>query len=168
MPFALKKQAAVLAHVNFRDEHHGDDLVLAADLKIKADVHNLLLNDLAPGLLASLYSAEDPQAELVEGHLPTIRYPLLDGLVFTTKMVDANFVIHGAKKADDIEFKAKIKEVALDCKEGGTVAIMFKAQVLPEPDQAGLLPSLLGQKVKVSVSGGTTAVDDLSEEETTD
>lgn len=153
--FTLKKKSAVLAHINIRDEKHGEDNVLAMDLKITLDLPNTFLNEVAPGLLPALYKAEDGQAALLDdGHMPALSFVGMEPVVFNTGIVDADFVIHGAKKEDNIAFKAKIKKITLDCKQGGTVAVMFKAQVLPEPDQAGLLPVLLGNDIKVSVSGG--------------
>ena len=100
--FTLKKQVAVLAHINIRDEKHGEDNVLAMDLKITADMPNTFLNQVAPGLLPALYKAEDGQAPLLDdGHMPVLSFDGMDPVVFNTNIVDANFVIHGAKKADE-------------------------------------------------------------------
>lgn len=163
--FQLKKQDAVLAHINIRDEKHGDDSVLAMDLKITADLANSFLNQLAPGLMAALYQPEDAQAPLLDdGHAPVLRFPSLDPLVFNLNAVGTKFVIHGQTKADNIEFEAKIKKITLECKQGGTVAIMFKAQILPEALESGKLPPLLGADIKVSVSGGEVQTEDDSEE----
>ena len=154
--FTLKKQAATVAHLNLREEKHGDVDVMAVDIKITADLPNPFLNQIAPGLLPAMYKAEDGQEPLLDdGHLPVLRFDTLNPLVFDLNAAKIKFTIHGAKKADDLEFEAKIKKITLDCKYGGTVSVTFKASVLPEPDQAGRLPGLMGQDVKISVAGGT-------------
>lgn len=157
MPFALKKQKALLAHLNVRIEKHGEDNVLANDIKIQADVSNTFLNQLAPGLLQALYKAEGDQREIPmpDAHLPVLVHENLEPLVFNVNMTGATFVIHGERKADNIEFsEVKIKKISCECKQGGTVSITFRAQVLPEPAHAGKVDLLLGGDVKVSVFGG--------------
>lgn len=157
----LKKQKAKLAHINIREEKHGEDDVLAMDLKITADMVNTFLNQIAPGLMLALYKGEDEQQPLLDdGHAPVLRFPGLEPLVMDLPEPGAKFTIHGAKKSDDIEFEAKIKKIQLECKEGGTVSIMFKAQVLPDPEPAGKLPIMMGTEVKVSVSKSTAQTDD--------
>lgn len=153
--FQLQKQKAKLAHINIREEKHGEDDVLAMDLKITADMANTFLNQIAPGLMLALYKGEDDQQALLDdGHAPVLRFPGLKPLVMEMPETSAKFTIHGAKKADDIEFDAKIKKIELDCKDGGTVEIMFKAQVLPDPEPAGKLPVMMGTEVRVSVRAG--------------
>ncbi len=161
MPFALKKQKAVLEHLNTRAEKHGDQNMLAVDIKIVADVPNTFLSQLDPDLKASLYKGEEDaaQASLVEdaGHMPVLRYPSMAAFKYQVSMVKAKLTIHGAKKEQDLVFEVKISDIKLDCKHGGTVELTFSAATLPEAEQVGQLSGMLKQDVRVSVSGGQVA-----------
>lgn len=159
MPFALKKQKAVLEHLNTRAEKHGDQNMLAIDIKIVADVPNTFLNQLDPTLRASLYKAEGDQASLIEDaeHMPVLRYEYMSAFKYTVSMVKAKLTIHGAKKENDITFEVKINGIKLDCKHGGTVELTFSAATLPEAEDVGTLSGLLKQDVRVTVSGGQVA-----------
>tara|TARA_R110000868_G_scaffold411755_1_gene708941 strand:+ start:42481 stop:42972 length:492 start_codon:yes stop_codon:yes gene_type:complete len=154
--FTLKKQIAVLSHLNLRDEKHGEETVLAADLKIKADVPNLFLEQLAPGLRASLYKDDEDNPALFEdGHMPVLRYSQLEPLKFAVPMPSAQLVIQDEDPANpDLEFTVAIKNILLDCRAGGTVAITFSAATLPDAHQVGSLSALLGSNVTVSLFGG--------------
>ncbi len=44
MEFNLEKHTAKIAHINLREERHGDDPVLAVDIKVTADVPNDFLS----------------------------------------------------------------------------------------------------------------------------
>lgn len=151
--FELSKHASKIAHLNIRTEKHGEEEVLAADVKIEADVTNDFLSYLHPTLKWSLYDKQTAQGELIEdkGHLPRLRYAFLREIRWADKIEKAVFIIHGKKKAEDIEFEAGVDKLSLACKEGGTVAISFRAAVLPTPEQTGFLSGLLGVDVKVSV-----------------
>lgn len=155
MAFSLKKQKGKVAHLNVREEKHGDDSVLAVDVKIKADVGNKFLDDISPGLRAALFAREGAQpgetADLDDDHLTVLRFPPLAPLKWDVAVVGGKFTLHGAKKADDLEFECHVKEATLSCKEGGTVELTFQAAVSPTPDESGQLAALLGKDVKVSV-----------------
>jgi hypothetical protein len=153
--FTLKKQIANLAHLNLRDEKHGEDTKLAADLKIKADVPNSFLDEIAPGLLASLYTTDDEQGALLDdGHLPVLRYPMLEPLKCAVTPITGALVILGGEDEDDMDFDVTIKKIELDCHAGGTVAITFSAATLPDATQVGKLSAMLGGPITVSLFGG--------------
>ena len=153
--FALKKQGGKLAHLNVRTEKHGEEDVLAVDVKIISDVPNTFLDQLSPGLRAALYAKEGEvsgtTADIEEDHLAVLRFPGLGPLKWSANLVAAKFTVHGAKKADDQDFEADVGDLKLECKEGGTVELTFQGSVLPTPAQCGHLTELLGAKVKVSV-----------------
>jgi hypothetical protein len=154
--FELQKHKAKIAHLNIRGEMHGDDEVLAIDVRLQADVANDFLSYLAPTLKWSLYDKSDsPQGELVEdqSHLPKLRYSQLPPLAWRGEMEKALFVVHGAKKAQDLEFEAKVHKLLLDCKDGGTVSIQFQASLYPTAEESGQLAGMLGQEHKISVRG---------------
>lgn len=153
--FSLKKQKGRLAHLNVRTEKHGDDEVLAVDVKITADVGNKFLDELSPGLRAALFAKEGAQPgetpDMDEDHLTVLRFPQLAPLKWEAAVVGGKLTIHGAKKADDQDFECHVKSASLSCKEGGTVEISFQAAILPTPEENGDLSAMLGKDVRVSV-----------------
>lgn len=153
--FNLKKLKGRVAHLNVREEKHGEDSVLAVDIKIKADVANKFLDELSPGLRSALFAREGEQRgetpDIEEDHLTVLRFPQLAPLKWDVSVVGGKFTLHGAKKADDLDFECHVKEAALSCKEGGTVEMTFSAAVLPTPDESGKLAAMLGKDVRVSV-----------------
>ena len=149
--FTLTKHACVLAHLNVREEKHGEENVLAVDMKLTADVPNTFLDQLSPGLCAALY-APGAQSDIDPAYLSALRWPSLAPLEWMTQASHAAFVIHGSRKAENIEFEADINKLRLNCKEGGTVSITFRAQILPDPVQVGILTAFLGQPVTVSLT----------------
>lgn len=155
MPVELKKQKAKVAHLNVREEKHGDDPVLAVDVKITADLPNTFLDVLGNRMRAAFYVREGEKAgetfDLDADHLPVLRFPQLSPLKWKVGIVGGRFVLHGAKKAEDLLFEADVKELSLDPKEGGTVAVSFQAAVLPTSEELAKLGELLGHDVKVSL-----------------
>jgi len=155
--FKLEKLQAKVAHVNLREEKHGEDPVLGADVKLVADVSNDFLGQLSGTLKSALYASDveaTGQLSLVDAseHLPVLRFPQLGPLTWSGDF-DAVLTLHGAKKADDVVFeKARINKIALAPKEGGTVELTFRAQVHPGADGAGALAAFLGQSPRVSVA----------------
>ena len=67
-------------------------------------------------------------------------------------MAGCEFVIHGARKADDMEFKGSVsKPVRLAPKEGGTVEVVFQVIVHPDATELGALSAFLGRNTKVTL-----------------
>lgn len=155
--FALKKQSAKVKHINLREEKHGEEPVLGVDVTIVADLPNDFLAQLSATLKPSLYATDVEalgQLSLVEAseHMPVLRYPAM-GAIGWDVAFPAEFTLHGQKKAEDVVFgDAKVKQLSLVPKEGGTVEVTFKAQANPGADGTGLLAAFLGRTVKVSVA----------------
>ena len=153
LEFNLEKQAAKVAHINVREEMHGEDPILPLDVKVETDVPNDFLSYLSPTLKWSLYDKADGQGELIkdDAHLSALRYPELGVLGWAGEMEGAAVVFHGLKKATDIELEGDVDKVRLECKEGGTVALTLRIKVQPTPGQSAALMGLLGHDTKVSV-----------------
>lgn len=146
----LAKQSVKIANVNSRLEVHGDEEVLAVDVKMSADVSNKMLDELSPGLRASLYSG-GAQQDIETDHLDTVRFPQVPHIDWGAGLEECEFTIHGSKGSETLKFSADVNNLRLSPKDGGTVAISFRAQILPSPDEVGIITGMLGQKVKVSV-----------------
>ncbi len=151
MPFEFKKQQAKLSHLNVRTEKHGEDDVLAVDVKLQADVSNKFLDEISPGMRAALYSGDAAQTDIEADHLSTLRFPQLHPLKLKVGIVDGKFVLHGKAKAEDRDFECDVKDAVLACKDGGTVELTFSVAVQPTPEQSGDLAALLGQDVRFSL-----------------
>lgn len=151
MPFAFKKQKAKLSHLNVRTEKHGEDDVLAVDVKLQADVSNKFLDEVSPGLRQALYASDSAQPDIEADHLATLRFPQLHPLKLKVAITGGEFVLHGDSKAADRKFEAAVKDAVLDCKNGGTVTLTFQVAVQPTPEESGNLAALLGEEVKFSL-----------------
>lgn len=80
--FSLQNQAAKLQSVNPRAELHGDEHVMAADLKFEIRVSNDVLSEFDSLLKSALYhKSNGAQGELISepGHLPHLKFPLMGG-----------------------------------------------------------------------------------------
>lgn len=146
--FDLSKQAAMIAHLNIRNQKHGDDEVLAMDIKFEFDSHNSFLNKLHDDLQDIFYAApKDADPE----HKTLLKLLQLASFSWNDEIEKAEVIIHGEKKADDIKLQGKLNKVKIECLEGGTIKTAFRLQVLPDTNQVGLVSGLLHQDVKISV-----------------
>lgn len=149
--FELAKVKGKIAHLNVREEKHGEESVLAVDIKIKADVANSFLDQLSPGLRPALFTGGAVQADIEADHMTVLRFPQLAPQKWAVAMIDGEITLHVAKKTEDLAFECDVKEATLSCKEGGTVELTFSAAILPEPDEVSQISSLLGRDVKFSI-----------------
>lgn len=149
--FQLSRQNAKVAHVNLREEKHGDEDVLACDLKIEAKLPNSFLCQLHPELPASLYE-RGSELDLGDDHLSKLRYPLLTmPLQWEGKIVGGKVTLHAPVSDDDLIIFGDVDKLKLSPMDGGSVTVAFRAQFLPDGDQAARLPFLLGKLVEISV-----------------
>ena len=152
--FNLDNQQAKIAHVNLREEKHGDDDVLACDVKIEAKLSNDFLSQLSPTLKWSLYDRDEE--DMVSGqdknHMPVLRYPLLGPLKWDNGIVGGLFTIHAPVSKNDQEFFADVNNLTLSPQDGGTVLVSFRAQFRPDAKQVSNLAQLLGKQVEISVA----------------
>ena len=153
LEFILTKQVAKIAHLNVREEKHGDEPIIAIDIKVETDVTNDFLSYLSPTLKWSLYSKNPTQGELIEddNHLPVLRYQELGLIGWDGEMDQAVAIFHGAKKSDDIELECEVDKLRFTCRDGGTVTATFRIKVLPTPGQSAALMCMLGKETKISV-----------------
>ena len=153
--FVLTKVTATVAHLNTRLEKHGEEDVLAADIKFTTDVPNTFLDKLSPGLLVSLYrhEGETPgeQLGIDSEHRPVLRYPQIDAIKWDGKIEAAEVVLHGKNKAENTVLEANVTKLHLVCKEGGTVTATFLLQMLVDSTLVAQWSELLGKSVKLSV-----------------
>src|SRR3990167_6594695 len=108
MSFTLTRQSSKVVHLNVREEKHGEESVVAVDVKVQADIGNDFLDALAHGLRAALYAAEGGQLAGVEEPLSVLRFPQIEPIHWEAPMPWCAFVVHGLKKAEDLEFTGEV------------------------------------------------------------
>jgi len=160
--FHLSTHECKLAHINIREEKHGEESRTAVDVKLSAVVPNDFLSYLHPSLKSALYARPDAQQDLVNdpGHLPKLRFEGLPELRWVGSF-SAFATIHGAKPSQDLVLTGQIDKLVLAPMDGGSVGITFRLQALPDPVAVGKLSGLLGALVRVSVS--PQEVEDMEE-----
>lgn len=167
--FSLLNQQSQIAHINVRQEKHGEEQVTALDIKVVVDVPNDFLSYLDPTLKWSLYTKTPGQDDLIEDktHLPHLRYGAITDLKWHGSMEKAAVTLHGAKRSHDIELEADVDKLVLSPRDGGTVGISFRVQVRPDPGMVAKIIAMLGIECKVTVTphdeeAATEAASDLA------
>lgn len=155
MEFTWTKQDVRVAHLNLREEMHGEESKQAVDVKLSASVPNDFLSYLSPTLKWSLYDkAEQPDLADDGKHMPRLRYPEMASIKWGGEMQRADVTFHGAKEKFDWAVDAKVGKLVLDCLDGGTVQVTCNVTFYPKPEQVGALAGILGRDVKVSIEAG--------------
>jgi hypothetical protein len=154
--FSLANQAAKLTSVNPRAEIHGQDHVMAADLKFEIKVGNDVLSEFDPSLKSSLYKkADGPQGELIQeaGHLPNLKFPLMGPVKWGKEFSGYEVVVHyGISGKEDIRLlTCEVDQFRFDCQDGGTVVVSFRVIAHPEPVELGRLCEMIQQVVELSL-----------------
>ncbi|MFL9998745.1 hypothetical protein PQR34_45345 [Paraburkholderia sediminicola] len=122
-------------HINTRTEYHGDDEVLALDVKITTDLPNTSLDRLSPTLRRSLYDADDTPDIINPDHTPRLRNPEL-GTLHWAGSFTASVTFRDPGHDDDLSFlEVKIDKVTFLPRDGGTIACTFRVKVYPEDEQ---------------------------------
>jgi hypothetical protein len=155
MNFTLTEQSATLAHMNVRSELHGDEPRTAVDLKITHEMPNTKLAMFDEGLLYVFYQAATDQAELIEGHLPELRFPCMAMPVkLVGEIVGGKVTVHNGigHKSDIVLDLVRVDGFKIECKEGGTVECTFRVTAYPDEKQIGILAGKIGTSINVSVA----------------
>lgn len=152
--FELEEANAVMTNMNVRLEKHGKEEVLACDLSLEYEMANTGLAMFSPALRSAFYQrSQGPQGELPgtddADYMPSLRFPALSSHNWEAgELTGAELRFHyGATEKGHVVFEgAKIGKYRFNCKEGGTVLLQFKGQVLPTDVQMGKLSKILADK----------------------
>lgn len=154
--FGLHKESLRLADVNPRKEIHGDEKVLAVDLKLEFETSNAVLLKFSPTLRDALYT-QDPGAtiDMIDpSHAPTLRNPQMGEIKWALEMPFVRFsvFVDGTNDEDIVFIAAKCNNFRFTCKEGGTVIVTCRVQKSEplEVDVTKLL-FLMDKQIKVSL-----------------
>jgi hypothetical protein len=169
MMLELTRHPMKITHLNVRSEMHGDAEVLCVDIKLKFDVPNTVLDDLATGLRETFYEPSNdpdllgPDAE----HLTHVRFPQLGTVHWSGDLAGVGVHMHagnGKAKGDLIFPDAGFVNISVKPLEGGTCTCIAQAQVKPSPEEAGKLSALLKHEVPVSLDMSNATDGDSDEE----
>jgi len=156
--FDLNRDFVRIADVNPRAEKHGDDDVLACDIKCEASMPNAVLSKFSESLKSCLYThAEGATGDMLNpDHMPVLRNPLMGPIKWALEMESTQFRVHHSDNEggdiDDLVFSdCKTSKFTLTCKEGGTVVVGFRVQCHPDEADAARLLTMINKTVKVSL-----------------
>lgn len=168
----LNRHPVKILHLNVRTEKHGEDEVNALDIKIGFSVPNASLEYLADGLRRAMYEADDDPNMAVPGtdedHLTHVRFPQFGKQKWAGEWDDVGLTFHlgnGRGKGDLLFANATFGQLSVDPQEGGLVACVARAQVLPSPDEITKLVGLLKHEIPATLDWSNAVDGDADEEE---
>lgn len=161
--FSLTRQKARLTSFNPRAEHHGEETVPAADLKLEVSIGNEELAMFHHSLKNLLYFY-DPQiaGDLVDvakkdedkTYAPHLRMPrLVTPIKWDDEIVGGEFTIHyGASQRSDIVLETvNVNNFVIEPQQGGTVVVGFRVQAKPNESQSGKLCTMVQTDLEISL-----------------
>jgi hypothetical protein len=159
-----------IAHINVRSETHGDEEVIAVDLKVSFELPNTVLDVLSPSLRASLFdAANDP--DIFAGDegppLTRVRHPHLGVLRWSETWRAMRLHLHtGARARDDLAFDAvTLGRLTMQPRDGGTVAFGARAQVHPRTESVtAKLVTLLKHEIPATLDARDATDGDEADE----
>ncbi len=160
--FALHEQKCRLLSFNPRAEHHGEETVPAADLKIEVALANDELAMFHPALKSLLYHYDSQIAgDLVDvakkdedkNYSPHLRMQkLVTPLKWDDAITGATVRIHyGATGRDIVLTTADVNNFTIDPQQGGTVMVGFRVQAKPDEKQSGKLCTMVQTDIELSI-----------------
>lgn len=147
--FAFDKPTPVkLAHLNCREERHGDESVAAIDLKFVREAGNSQLSMLHPDLRAALYDTDDDERPGLAGIEPIatkLRFPAMPQFAWDLEMTGCEVEVdYGLGLESNIVLAdCKVNQFRVECRPGGTTLITFRVQTSNFPE--GAVDKLLGK-----------------------
>ena len=157
--FQLTAQKAKLSDVNPRAEKHGEDNMLACDLKFEVTAANDILSQFDPDLRAAFYylNGHKTQPDLIEtpGHLPDLRFPFIDkplawGKEFAGYRLE---IAHGIDQSSAIFLDpVHVDGFRFEMQEGGTVVLTMRVQCHPDAPTIGMLCDKIQGDVELTLT----------------
>lgn len=155
-----------IAHINVREETHGEEDVLAVDLKLSFELPNTVLDFLSPTLRTSLFDAANDPDMLADQPLTIVRNPKLGTLRWSDTWRRMRLNLHGGNAKYDLAFnEVTIRRITMLPREGGTVVFGTQAQFRPGTEaRTAKLLALLKREVPATLDASdATDSDDESE-----
>ena len=159
--FVLEDHEASIDNLNLRIQRHGEDRVLAADIKFQITTSNDILDQFGPDLKKDLFrkpgKGEQQTLEGIGAGLTAVKHPelTLKGLAheFSGYELEVGGLLGESEPIVLVD--SKVKRFTIDPKEGGSVVLGFtvSAEVESE-DVADLSDAFIRGTVRVSLSPG--------------
>lgn len=165
---SMSKHIARLTHRNTREETHGEEKIKAEDLKLRFRTAASILDDFEAGLRAAMFRPPElPKAsntgELFDGK-DTAQLPPTVPRFETLPAFKLNIDMRGRLATiaygigDGMRFdcaRARRFEVEIVKDATDLVDITYSLAVYPTPEQSGVLFSLIGRDVTVTIEPGS-------------
>lgn len=159
----LGKRQAHIAHINLREEKHGDDTVPAIDIKLegvtldKAELNALLGEKRAHDALFNQGKA----GTLIE---PVFKF--FEPFKFTEKFVDCQATLYLGIQAAEYELEdVRITGLKFTPMSGGSTAVTLTVQhELDDTEIVGALADQLGRECSVAISFGKVDVEEKKQQ----
>lgn len=168
--FQLDKHDSQFANLNSRIERHGDERVLAADMKFSTSVGNATLDGIEKGLREAFFrkpgKGEQQTLPNIGETLTAVKFPNIEPIRLSHEFSGYEVQIDGTLETTEpvILVDASIKKLVLDFKEGGSVELSFTVSANVEPDElAELSEALIREDVRVTLTPPTKQAQSLSE-----
>lgn len=148
--------AAKLQSVTPRQEHHGEDLVVALSLRLEITAPNTILDLLSPKLRHAVYMEVEGQEQLpgVEVSTPLLRFDAFDHHAIKATFEGWTLKIaHGVDEDEPIVLGgAKVDAFRLQALQGGTVKLAFRIGTNDvSAEEIGLICGKLGSEVSITL-----------------
>lgn len=148
--FDLARKNCKLQHLNTRIEKHGDEDVLACDLRFEYTCSNLELDRFSPDLMYALFKRDDDKLDLFQdgqtgAHLTVVRHPQIGVIKWDgAEIIGGTLTFDYGAPEKAIQFDGvTIGGYKIEPLQGGSIKILFRAQVNPAHDQRAILMDLL-------------------------
>lgn len=173
--FSLTKHPSAINNLNCRIERHGEDRVLAADLRITLRVQNDQIDTIEPGLCESLFRVPGPgdqQSLIGPQSLTAVKHPLLKPVQLNQEFTGYEATI-GAICAEDDDglfiADAKVKKFTIAAIEGGSAEVSFTISSEVEGEElADLSDFLVRENIALSLTQPKRAANDVDESDDED
>ena len=158
--FEVHEQPAHVANFNPRAEKHGDENVLAADIKLELTCHSSALDAFNPNLRQLLYRepATGEQPSLPFGgdsadRCTALRVPQLAPLAWNEYFPGYRLqIVKGMGLQDPIDLvEVELSGFKFEALDGGSVLITCRATCHPDADQSGQLCELIQEDVEITL-----------------
>lgn len=155
--FSLSNHQAKIANFNPRAEKHGEQNVMAGDLKIEVAVHSSQLDCFDSQLRPLLFRKADSgeQQSLIAGDDMTgLRVPQIGAIGWEEEFPGYTLTVPtplGLEQPLVLE-QVTLSKFSFEPIQGGAVKITFKASCHPDTDQSGALCTLIQETVDLSLT----------------
>jgi hypothetical protein len=152
--FRMDKQRLKLCNVNCKPEIHGEEHVTATYLTLEAKVSNTVFDQFDPKLRPSLFqkAADNTQEELIDGHLPELKFPMLGPLTYGWEGAGYKSTIeYGATGNDIVLPMSNLDNFRFELADGGTVTMKFRIVCKTDALNNGRLIDMQQQEITLSL-----------------